>query len=328
MLALIWHLKRQGWKEVDRRCDHQTAAIATFDGAEAIKQRSYLQCVAALEKCITLTSHMPSRCPVGCYKLLLRGLRAEPDMSAKDYTAILNVDLRKRWKMAELVPLEDAPAALMDDNDPDGVICPGPGGEPPSNEPMNERGPRVVREGHGREGPVRPGSSSDPPGVQGGGGEGGVDPDPVPIHCGGVAGPPGPEPADHDDPDGIVGGSAAAAPRPQGRRLGQGVFYDGLLGARLQCNPYTKPSGGGYPNYTIYCTDPTHPGCGKTKGRVPSNMKRWGEMEPLAFLHCWLAIRDPVKKHNLCDPSPEQVDAFVAGHLEELQDLLARMGHS
>ena len=63
-LALIWHLKRQGWKEVDRRCTHETAAITVFDGAGAIKQRSYLQCAAALGKCIALTSHKPSRCPV------------------------------------------------------------------------------------------------------------------------------------------------------------------------------------------------------------------------------------------------------------------------
>ena len=62
----------------------------------------------------------------------------------------------------------------------------------------------------------------------------------------------------------------------------------------------------------------------KTRGRLPEFIERHGEIEPLAYLHCWLLRMDsaaPRARRSENDPTADDVTAFVAEHREELERL-------
>lgn len=44
-LAIIWHLKRTGWRCVDRKVEHRDLVERVFDGSGAHRSKLYLQCV-------------------------------------------------------------------------------------------------------------------------------------------------------------------------------------------------------------------------------------------------------------------------------------------
>ena len=324
VLSIIQHCKRRGWRPTSARVVHTTEAIGDFDCQEAIKFREYLQCVASLPSCIPLTPEMPSRQPIAYYRLLLRGMRAVPNESAKTYQLALNTDLRKRGKQVELLPLEDAVGEPLEDDDPDGIVVPG-AARIPKAQPKRDQGPRVVR---------------DVPVVEPVCG-GGPDPDPPvgmpPTICGRPGSSGGPyheEPAvieDGDDPDGIVAGPVGMAPRPPPRRAGAHENKDwkaGLFGSGVIYEEYRKKDDSIYRNYTILCTKHVNPCCVKTKGRYEGNMRRHGELEPLAFLTAWLFCEPkPGKTHanRASDPSDEMVDGIVRENADELQDLFQRL---
>ena len=101
-VCIAWDLKKRKWNAVERRCDHTTDAITSYDAFEAVKLKSYYQVLLVLPRCLTQTSHVVSREPVLFYKLLLAGVTVEPGLSNKDYNILWDKHLKTRcwhWKM-------------------------------------------------------------------------------------------------------------------------------------------------------------------------------------------------------------------------------------
>jgi len=318
VLKLIWHLKGLGWEPRADTVVHESMVIGAFDCQEAMKFKTYFQCLCTLGEVLERTSKLPSRQPIAYYRLLLRGIDAEPYGSSKDCMVVLNRDLRRRGKQIEIPALEDEPVAPPPSSD---IIIAGP--EVPAAKPRPHRpsAPGPSRGGGTGSASIgRPGSSGapglppieDPP----------RSPEPPP---GGPADPPPVHPV-QDPPvlvDGIIGGAVLPnPPRRERRDLGRD-WKDGLLGAKISYKEYEKNTPGKKPycNYIIRCT--TCEGtCTKTKGRSTRFTKNHGEVEPLAFLHAWLSTTPaPGETHSVTDPTDDEVDAFVNAHHDELMDL-------
>ena len=159
----------------------------------------------------------------------------------------------------------------------------------------------------------QPGSSRDPPipipGVGGGGG-----PAPPP----GPAGEPAPVEEDDGD-DRIVVGGRVAEPVPKRRKLGR-EWKPALRGASMQYADFKKPDGKQYRNYIIRCIH--HTNCSKTVGRVAKQMQNHSELKPLTIAHAWLDTDwSTVSKHSLANPETEEVDAFLNGNMDDLDQL-------
>ena len=323
VLSVIHYLKNRGWKPVDAPVIHDRVEVGPFDATEAIKFRAYLQCLVVQQRIMPLTTRFPSREPINYYKVLLAGGKAEPGMPAKDLTLVLNGLLRRKGKRTELLPIEDRPVEVLD---PDGIICPGPvHAEQPG--PSKKRSGVKRQRLSGPEGPPEPEPQPLPP-------VGPIDPDPSGAPGGppGVVDPPPLSPAPvEDDPDGIAGG-APAIPEPQAKqkqKLG-GDFLPALDGATIRFQPYPDPETGKvYANYTLKCPRPDCVGCVKTKGDTPANTRKHGHLEPLAFVHAWIQVRDPrgIKTHRNTNPSEAEVATYANERRDELQDLYDFLRH-
>ena len=108
-LTVVNELRLQGWsgEPVTTVVDRDNVASKRYDSTEAVKYKPYFQVLYSIDKCLPLTSCVPSRQPGKFYKILLRGGRVEPYLSDKAYTPILNEMLHKRGK--PLLALEDEP---------------------------------------------------------------------------------------------------------------------------------------------------------------------------------------------------------------------------
>jgi len=241
-------------------------------------------------------------------------------MSAKQYQIVLNADMRKHGKQAELLPVEDIPPAEPLVDDPDGIVVPG-AAHKPKQPPKMEAGPRVVRAIPKMPGPVVVpigGGGGGPEGGGGGGGDGGdppaVEPPPTVLPLPGVDG----------NEDGITAGPQHKAPaqrKTNPRRDLRDKYKDGLFGSKIIYEEWVKPDGNVYKNYTIRCTT-CEGDCHKTKGRYQGIMKRHGELQPLAALHAWLDTPAAAgKTHAATEPTPEHVDAVAIANKDELRDL-------
>ena len=315
--AVIMHLRRQGWKPVDRHVVHDRATPLCYDGCEATKFKFYLQCVASLGDCLGLSSALPSRQPVAYYRLLLRGERAEPYGVAKDYQLLLNQSLRRKGALIEMPALADVPAALALTDDPDGIIC-GHAAASSSSRPSHDVAivrPAVVDGGaSGSAGPC-PGALPPPPLPPPAAGPPRVDPPPV-----------APPLVDEGDPDhdGILGAPLEAAPVvPAGPAAAKHkrVWVEGLNGAQVSFDNYVKPTGEFYCNFMIECRRCGHK-CTKTKGRVRDK----ADDLPLAFLHAWLDV-EPLagKSHAQTNPPKADVQRFQEANAAALTALVATL---
>ena len=321
VMVLIQQLKRKGWSSTDHQIVHTTTQLGEFDCVEATKFRTYFQCLWTLPTILPLTSAFPSRQPIAYYRLLLRGLRSEPYKQAKEYQVVLNADLRKRGEQIELPAIEDKPRHVGPGDDciiHAGALNPETKARPKRHSAPGPPRGRIGQQGAGRGQSSGGGGSgsgpSVPPIVNAPGGSAG-DPPPPPLP------PPPGGPEEESEEDQIIVGSVAAVPPPKRRKLGR-EWKDGLFNAQISYKAYAQVEGGkAYRNYIIKCTH--CPGtCSKTAGRVAKNMRKHGELEPLAFLHSWLEVEATEDKaHTLCDPSADAVDAFLANHEDELKDL-------
>jgi len=313
VLKLMDFLKQKGWEVAVRKCVHPTADVGKFDCEEALRARTYFQCLCILRTVLPLTTTFTSRQCIGYYRLLLRGLEATPDRPAKEYQLVLNKDLRKRGKKIEVPALEDDTVPIVGH----GIIIAGPEMLPLPPPPKREAAP----------GPSRKRKATGDKG--GGGDEPGREPVPLPPVCG-PAGVPGesPPPAPPSPPataTGIIAGPAEpptdTLPR---RRIGR-KWIPALNGAQIQYSEYKVPyTNSTYRNYIIKGPTPSGEIKSKTHGRVPQYTRRHGDIEPIAFLHCWLLKWNPaqvLRRRSDGDPSDEEVDAFVLDHRQELEDL-------
>ena len=149
-LAVVKHSFAHGWKAVHRRIDHTQAIVGDCDASEAIKFKQYHQCLAILSQCLQFTSYMPSRQCQNYYRCLLRGIKAEPNLSSKSYAALLNKDaVANGGALAiedgladDAIPLDHLPHMALDNGD--GILLPQPERDLPP--PKLER-PSVPRAG-------------------------------------------------------------------------------------------------------------------------------------------------------------------------------------
>ena len=337
VLKILQYLKNQGWRAVEQVVVHQLDSPRLYDSKEATKYRRYFQCLCVVDKVMPLTSCLPSRQAVGYYKLLLKGQRAEPYHSAKDYRQALR-DIHDDTDDEALALLDEGTGCLADASDEDGIICPG------------ERADAMLKASTGRSEDVK--IVRPAPGVTSGGGDGG-DGDGVVDHSTGCEGlapsgsaaPPAAPAAGHgdgivvaggpDDPDEIVvgGGTGMVAlelPDLSRHQMvcdslfpGLSIVYDEFVNAK---------TGEPYSNYTIYCSG-GRASCGakchKTKGRTELNVERFGELGIIAFLHCWILMESQKDKtHAQSNPKLAVVLAFRDSHVAELQTLFDTVTHS
>jgi len=334
VLSLIMHLKSKGWIADSGKQNHTDVVPGPFDCVEAVKFRQYYQTLAVLERCLPLTSNIPSRQPIAFYRCLLQGLKVLPNESAKHYQLVINAHLRKHGKIVEVLPVEDAALPITDvPLDPDGIIL--SGAEQPPAQPKPKRQPAVStgapRKGRPKALPAPPGSAPPivgiPPGSPSGGGDGGGGGGEGGGGCPPVDDPDGIVLVEPTDPDGVATGSSAPAPKRSQRQVEGRVEVAGLFGTKVWFQPYTTTTEKAYPNFIMACSRHKPP-CMKVKGLLPSNTKEFGAVEPLCFLHAWDGYDDPLgkKSHTQSNPPQELVRAMEAEHREELKVMLAALG--
>ena len=308
--SLALHLKAKGWTSSDRQCDHRTAALGLYDAHEAVKFKTYYQVLIILPTCLALTSYVPSRAPVDYYKLLLRGVKAEPGLRAKEYHRLL-------LECKDIVPFEHPPPSEDEGDVPIGDADAVDLVWEAKAKPAPKR--RRLGEVHG----AGSGAAAPPPVP--------LPPPPVPFgDPGGVPEPPGtPPPVDDEEVDLVpLADADERAPKRARRHVadfvpsidGIEVKYEGEYRAPNADRPDT------FHNWILRC--PRHGNaCVKKRHHTPRNTARFGSIEPLAFCHAWIPC-DPKegRSHATANPAPEAVAAVVAEHREELQRVVDLYG--
>ena len=97
----------------------------------------------------------------------------------------------------------------------------------------------------------------------------------------------------------------------------------------MQYTAYVAPhTGKPYKNYMIRGPCASGEIKMKTRGRAEAFTARHGEIEPLAYLHCWLMKYDSTVEQASrlqFEPSNDEIDAFVAAHRQGLLDVFHRL---
>ena len=97
-LCITAQVKKEGWTDYKRTMvvTAENVGKKECDGREAVKWKPYFQVLLAVDRCLPLTSAIPSQQPQKFYKILLRGGTAEPYRSDKEYTVVLNEILKTK----------------------------------------------------------------------------------------------------------------------------------------------------------------------------------------------------------------------------------------
>ena len=320
-LSLVKHLRDQGWTSVSGYVEHTTIPIegaggGDFDSREACRMKFYYRAVIELSKTLPLTGYrMPSQQPVSYYRLLLRGMKAEPDLSAKHYVLQYNRSVKlKDADKNTLLPLPPPKQKQLEDE----MFVRPPGSADP-NVGRGRRGGPGIR-GRGR------GAGSRGSGGDGGGRGGAAPPAPLPPA------PPGPVVGPLQDPPPVMDVDEVFVPpvpvpdRTQKRKKQEDQpWKDGLDGCKILFTPYVTPLGVPQPNWQLKC--PYHESCFKRRGALPQFQREFGEVEPLMFLHAWSHVAWPTKPgvptHARENPTDDAVRAYGLAHLEELKKVMA-----
>ena len=341
-------LKREGWEPFVGKVTHAIAAPGQFDAVEAIKMKSYYQALRKIPHCLALTSRLPSRQPILYYRLLLAGVKTEPDLGNSAYKALAAGE-RARGRNVEPIQDEDDPdpfGPIEDETSSDDAIVVPYAKQAPK--PKRHK-PHVPSGGGGAGASGRSGSGGGA--GSGGGGGGGVAP-PAPTGGGGVA-PPEPSGSSSSEsdipvplpPSAVVGPGVGApeagddndvvvpidgTPARVVRQI-QPEWQTGLDGHAIKFDPAYRNAQTGQlftPNWQIKCPSrAAHgPRCGKKRHVVPAHTAKHGDIEPLCFLFAWCpCVPGPGKTHGRTDPSVADVDRFAEERGAEVRDLLRRL---
>ena len=87
-LMILFELHKRKWRFQDHSIIHESGAIGDMDGRESCRMKKYFMVLIQIDRCIALTSSIPSDEYVIFYELLLAGIRVEPGLSMKRYRAI------------------------------------------------------------------------------------------------------------------------------------------------------------------------------------------------------------------------------------------------
>ena len=347
--ALVWALRRQGWRGIEALCHHRNLDVGIFDSIEAVKMKAYYQALYKLHRCLPLCSgDLPSRQPIRFYKLLLAGVAAEPGLGAKAYQAINDRESERAGKpLAPLADgeLEDPAAPVLDGDSTDSDIAIGVLPDAPKPKRRKITGVPRVGGASGSGGGEPPPLDAEPPVII-------VDPPPLPPPApvsdsdsdvpidlpgppprpdeggGGCGGEGGDGARDDSDVEVDVGGVIVVA-APRRVRPDKPQWQDSIMGFKVRFDPaYVVPRTGVRfsPNWQIRCTNPEHGACVKKRGETPSSTSTYGPVEPLCYLHAWLDVPPaPGKTHSNTNPPMESVHRFAAAHGGALEDVLRRV---
>jgi len=316
VLALVWHLRNEGWLPVPAYHEHSVVpspgAPQEFDSREAMRMKTYYQALVCLDRCLPLCDGpMPSQHPMAFYKLLLAGFTATPNMTAKEYIVRYNRKLKNPTADDFIPPIVDQPPG-----DPEDFIVQPIGAPPPDRQPRSS-GPGI----RGRAGARGAAAASGSGGPRDPGGGRGTPSPPVPLPGPGPVAPP--PPVDDEDEDDHVAPPSSGPVAPPKKKKEDRPWQPGLDGCEVIYDPYTTPLGKPAFNYLLKC--PHHTGCMKSRGDVPAHCRHYGDVEPLAFLHAWSHIPWPTdggkQTHRLENPAAREVAEYAKAHLQELQDL-------
>jgi len=287
--------------------------------------KKYFQVVYNLTSCLRYTSRIPSQEPIKFYQLLLRRVRVEPGQKDKAYAVLLNKDKSKKHEDPEVLPIEccPAPKPLTYDDD-EGMMRPG---EPPP-EPKakartaakTSRHPKKEPRGDIAEPLLLPPAPPTPPVVLPREGD--------PTRPPGIVEPPPSGPvAGLEDDDTYLPPPPAPHPVPPAKRTKRPKLprHPGLDGAEVSYDPYINPvTRVAYPNWIIYCPNADHGDCHKSRGTTDAMTRRYGVIEPLAYLHAWLSCKakDEDHTHRSVHPTQAQTAAYAETHRDELKAIV------
>ena len=227
--------------------------------------------------------------------------------------ALWNDKARKTGKPAEVLPIEDDPGPPPLEGDGDDVVVHVAPKE--KAKPKKSSGDGFVRRGRGKGGAGGGDPPAPPP----------LPPPPLPptIGPGPVAVPPVVGVPEEDD-DVVV--AAPQPPRPPPRKPDDKLpWHDGLDGAKVRnMKPYAAPSAGGKVMYNWQLKCPRHDNCVKKRHIVPSSTARYGEEEPLSYLHAWIPYDPPEGgSHASVNPRDADVVAYAEAHRDALKAIVA-----
>ena len=333
-LCITHELKSLGWRALQKHAVVTTANVhqKICDGREAIRWKPYFQVLYSVDQCLPLTSKIPSGQPQKFYKILLRGERAEPGLSDKEYTVILNAILKKKGKppVPADPPLPLPPPFALPLDDDENFIADGPD-EP---EPKAKAKAKAKAKGQGRGKGGKPDHDAwlAPPAIG---------PPPPPVR------PPAPgSPLAITDGPVVVPGPAVDPP-PSDTETGSGIDDDGMIldydestavnakrvykagvgDAMVFFDKDYLDKGVPAPNWILKC--PCHQGCYKSRKVSAASTRKFGAAEVLAYLHAWVPMeprsrggRPPT--HRCANPSQQMVKDYFESHRDELQAAIAR----
>ena len=322
-LMVIWALNRQGWRQTKELVVHTLENLRQrcVDGRGSIRHKLYFMVCLQMEKHLARIPAIPSGEPQLFYRLLLSGVKVAPNLGVDAYKALCN----KRGKRAPLPipefdePITVEPPPLVDED----LVVPGlgEGGPPPGKKRKREKPSEVPL-------PIEPPALEPPaPATGSGGGHGGSSSSGgAGGGPGGGGGPPLPDPDIVVAPEPVVDADLVVPePEPGPRVCVPNVWHDGFDGARWCYKNYRTPGGKLYPNFQIKCPTPEICGtvCKKTKGATKDAMKVHGRIGPMVFLYAWRhSAPGPGETHGHLDPSNTELDAVVALHQDQLEELV------
>jgi len=262
------------------------------------------------------------------YKLLLRGQRTAPYLGNRAY--VVKWNQTGNTKKKDLLPIGDGdgdPAVEDGDEHFYGAVVVPPRApkrtRPSAGRGRGRGGGAGLGRGAGGHGDVVHPPITDNPDTSGGaaarghGGDGGDSGHGGAASSGGGPGGGGEEDF-FPDPEPIV----AAEQEP-------GINIDGIGGVTLRFQDYKNTTTGRRePNWTTKCYVAGHGACGKRRGCC--HEKKYGNIEPVAFLHCWRDVNWPtnpkVPTHAKETPTPGAVARFIEEHREELEAIVRKAG--
>ena len=111
-----------------------------------------------------------------------------------------------------------------------------------------------------------------------------------------------------------------------GKKTEERIWHEGI-GAQISYKEHVQRDGSFYFNYTIKCNRCDKAlRCEKTMGRTPGNVKKFGEVGILAYLHSWLTIAEEEgKTHQGTNSSKAQAVAYEAANEEKLKQLFEKL---
>jgi len=286
--------------------------------------KPYYQALLQIDFCIPLTSHMPSQEPMSYYELLLKGIKAEPGMNDRHYLALRNEARGKQHKLQ--VPLPE-PEPTLEGGDEEVILA--IDYEPPPKRARVDTG--TGRRNRAAAKPAPPLRIPDVPPLPGPSRPPSVVVEPVPPD------PPVPPVVEPPGVGGSSGSGGIAAPEEEPVILGEPDeedhphirekydFKPGIGGAGIICMTYfDKKRQATYANWILRC--PRHgSSCLKKKIINAKSTARFGDIEPVAYVHAWIALEAlPGHTHSFTNPTNVAVEEYVAAHRAELEEIVAK----